>query len=102
MASASDAHAPMKSDPGGRVPTDCADTDMTNTSLAALPVAFPAESRISGSRRSADLADAYAIDLPDRATRDPKALARFIFSRPPPAMRLALKARDLLVLPFGI
>lgn len=75
---------------------------MQNTSLAISPVELPTESQVSGFYRSVNLADAYAIRLPDRASRDPEVLARFLFAQSPLSMRLLLKVRDLLVAPFGI
>ena len=75
---------------------------MQNTSLAISAVELPTESEISGFYKSVNLADAYAISLPDGASRDPEVLARFIFARQPLSMRLLLKVRDVLVAPFGI
>jgi hypothetical protein len=75
---------------------------MQNTSLAISPVELPTESQIGGFYKSVNLADAYAISLPDRASHDPEVLARFLFSQSPLAMRLLLKVRDLLVAPFGV
>lgn len=75
---------------------------MKTTSLAISPIELPAESQISGFYNAVNLADAYAISLPERASRDPEVLARFLFSKAPPSMRMLLRARDLLVAPFGI
>lgn len=75
---------------------------MENTNLAVSPVELPTESQISGFYTQVNLADAYAMDLPDRASRDPEVLARFLFGQPPSSMQWALKVRDLLVAPFGI
>ena len=75
---------------------------MKNTSLAISPVELPNESQISGFYKQVNLADAYAISLPDRASRDPEVLARFLFAQSPSSLRLLLKVRDLLVEPFGI
>lgn len=81
---------------------DYANTVMHNTSLAISSIELPAQSQINGFYQSVNLADAYAINLPDHASRDPEVLARFLFARPPSSLRLLLKVRDLLVAPFGV
>jgi len=75
---------------------------MQSTSLVICPVELPIESQISGFYEWVNLADAYAISLPDRASRDPEVLARFIFAQQPSSARWLLKVRDLLVEPFGL
>ncbi|BCT93145.1 hypothetical protein LYSHEL_21680 [Lysobacter helvus] len=66
------------------------------------PVDIPTESQIRGFYKSVDLADAYAITLPDHASRNPEVLARLLFAQPPPSMQWLLRLRDVLVRPFGI
>ncbi|MDQ0590523.1 hypothetical protein [Variovorax paradoxus] len=46
--------------------------------------ALPSGARVAGLYHGAFLADAFAIDLPQGATRDVLALARFAFERPAP------------------
>jgi hypothetical protein len=49
-----------------------------------------------------NLADAYSIELPGGASKDPEVLARFIFSQLPPWMIGLMKIRDAVVAGFGL
>jgi hypothetical protein len=66
------------------------------------PVAIPNESRLRHLYEKPDLADAYAIRLPNNATTDPETIARFLFSHRSPWFSLLMQLRDALVAPFGI
>lgn len=69
-------------------------------SVTAVPV--PAASRIAGFYARTDLIDAYAVTLPEHASRDPETLARFVFSRLPPWALALMAVRDALVAGFGL
>lgn len=64
--------------------------------------ALPSGARVAGLYRGAFLADAFAIDLPQGATRDVLALARFAFERPAPWVNRLLALRDWLVGGLGL
>ena len=66
------------------------------------PLAIPNESRLRHLYEKPDLADAYAIRLPNNATTDPETIARFLFSHESPWFSLLMQLRDALVAPFGI
>ena len=65
-------------------------------------VAVPPASRVSGFYASTDLADAFAIRLPEGASTDPETLARFIFAQQPAWVGGLMSVRDLLVAGFGL
>lgn len=65
-------------------------------------VPVPAATRVNGLYSSPDLADAYAIRLPETATADPEALARFLFAGQPRWIAGLLRIRDFLVAGFGL
>lgn len=65
-------------------------------------VPLPAQSRVSAFSATPDLADAYSIELPDRATRDPERLARFVFAQRSRWMDGLMRIRDALVAGFGL
>jgi len=65
-------------------------------------VAVPGESRVSHFYEKTDLADAFAIRLPDDAISDPEALARFVLLHQAPWVGRLLKLRDAMVAGFGI
>ncbi|APA88241.1 DUF2867 domain-containing protein [Paraburkholderia sprentiae WSM5005] len=50
----------------------------------------------------ADFADAFSVDLPERACHDAEALARHVFARQPAWIGMLLRFRDILVRPFGL
>ena len=55
--------------------------------LAVTAVPLPPGSRATTFYRSPNLADAYAVRLPDGATHDPERLARFMFATQAPGAR---------------
>lgn len=73
---------------------------MSHTQPHAAPL--PRESRITAVYDRPDLADAYSIDLPPGATRDPEVLARFIFSHQPRWVAALMEVRDSAVSVFGL
>lgn len=68
----------------------------------AVAVPLPASSRVAGLYADPNLADAYAIDLPDDASRDPEQLARHLFAHQAPWVARLLWLRDALVAGFGL
>ena len=62
----------------------------------------PPQSRLAASYASANLADAFAITLPDDAPDVALALARTVLAHPPRWFRLLLAMRDAAVKPFGL
>ncbi|MFZ6644902.1 DUF2867 domain-containing protein [Undibacterium sp. TJN25] len=78
---------------------------MENEKYMVKPVALPGlpgESRISQIYPKTDLADAYAIRLPENAITDPELLARFLLSHQAPWIKKLMRLRDMLVAGFGI
>jgi len=65
-------------------------------------VPLPSGSRIAGLFAGADLADAYAIQLPPDSSRDVETLARFMLGEQAPWVRFLMGLRDTLVAGFGI
>jgi hypothetical protein len=65
-------------------------------------VALPIGSRIAGLFAGADLADAYAIGLPQGTSHDIETLARFMLGEEAPWLRLLMGVRDAAVAGFGI
>jgi hypothetical protein len=76
--------------------------ELTVLRRRARAVALPMESGTAGLFPGANLADAFAIRLPDGSSRDAAALARFMFAEPAPWFHALLGVRDLLVAGFGI
>lgn len=68
----------------------------------ATPVALPAQSGVTHTYPSVNLADAFAILLPLGASSDPDVLARFIFSHQPSWVGKLMQVRDLIVARFGL
>lgn len=68
----------------------------------AMPVPMPAGSGIATIYPSPHLADAYAIELPQGASRDPEVLARYIFSHQPAWVGVLMGMRDRIVACFGL
>jgi hypothetical protein len=62
----------------------------------------PSESQVTRMYAKTDLADAYAIRLPDNAITDPEMLARFVFSHQASWVAGLMKMRDAVVAGFGI
>ncbi|WP_434111323.1 DUF2867 domain-containing protein [Paraburkholderia caffeinilytica] len=75
---------------------------MPNVNLSVRSVALPAESSVTRLYDAPDLADAYAIRLPDDAIDDPELLARFVFAHQPGWIAKLLELRDALVARFGL
>lgn len=70
--------------------------------LRVRRVAPPAESRLAPLYPGADLADAFAVGLPEAATGDIGRLAEVVLGRPSTSFRALLALRDLLVAPLGL
>jgi len=70
--------------------------------VLVTPVAMPPQSAIASLYKSANLADAYSIQLPPSASSDPDVLARFVFSHQPAWIVLLTKVRDAIVAVFGL
>jgi hypothetical protein len=62
-------------------------------------VALPRESRVAQAYATTDLADAYAIRLPEDAITDPELLARFLFSQQAPWAAGLMRIRDITKCP---
>lgn len=62
----------------------------------------PSESQVTRIYDKTDLADAFAIRLPDNAIADPEALAHFIFSHQSSWVDGLMRMRDAIVAGFGI
>ncbi|CAE6805628.1 hypothetical protein R69927_06425 [Paraburkholderia domus] len=75
---------------------------MPDTNRSVLSVAVPAESGVARLYDAPDLADAFAVRLPDNAIDDPELLARFLFAHQPAWVAKLLSLRDALVARFGI
>jgi Protein of unknown function (DUF2867) len=65
-------------------------------------VPLPPDSRITAIFARVNLADAYAIDLPPGTTRNPEALARFVFAHQPRWISFLMRTRGALVAPLGL
>ncbi|WP_027798101.1 DUF2867 domain-containing protein [Paraburkholderia dilworthii] len=63
---------------------------------------LPPASRLRRSYGRADFADAFSVDLPERACHDAEVLARHVFARQPAWIGMLLRFRDILVRPFGL
>lgn len=74
--------------------------NLPDRSVRAVPL--PEASRATRFYPRTDLADAYAVGLPDGAIDDPEQLARFILAQQPPWIGALLKLRDGLVAGFGL
>ena len=75
---------------------------MGNDPVLVTPVALPPQSAITSLYKSVNLADAYSIELPPKASTDPDVLARFIFSHQPAWIVVLTKIRDVIVAGFGL
>lgn len=69
---------------------------------SATAVLFPAQCGIARTYPSTQLADAFAIQLPDQASRDPEVLARFMFSHQPAWIAALMRVRDSVVARLGL
>lgn len=65
-------------------------------------VALPSQSALATAFESVNLADAFSIQLPSAASRDPEVLARFIFSVQPAWIGALINVRDAIVAAFGL
>lgn len=65
-------------------------------------VALPAESGVAHLYQAPDLADAYAVRLPENAVDDPELLARFVFAHQAGWVAKLLCLRDAIVGRFGL
>jgi hypothetical protein len=68
----------------------------------ATAVALPAGSRITGFYEATNLADAFAIGLPNGTLQNPETLARFLFAARPAWIGHLMQLRDTLVAGFGL
>ena len=73
-----------------------------NDALAVTAVPLPTGSRATTFYGAPNLADAYAVRLPDGATHDPEALARFMFATQTPWVARLLWLRDRIVAVVGL
>ena len=65
-------------------------------------VALPSQSAVVSAFKSVNLADAFSIQLPSGASKDPDVLARFIFSVQPSWIGALTNVRDAIVAAFGL
>ncbi|MCX4143068.1 DUF2867 domain-containing protein [Paraburkholderia sp. SEWSISQ10-3 4] len=75
---------------------------MPDANRSVLSVAVPAESGVARMYDAPDLADAYAVRLPDNAIDDPELLARFMFAHQARWIAKLLGLRDALVARLGL
>jgi hypothetical protein len=75
---------------------------MPNAHFSVQSVAVPAESGVARLYAAPDLADAYAVRLPDNASSDPELLARFVFAHQAAWVGRLLGIRDAIVARFGL
>ena len=69
---------------------------------AVTPVALPVESGVCQLYKATNLADAYAVTLPESTITNPELLARFIFAQQSPWISALMRSRDTLVAGFGL
>jgi hypothetical protein len=65
-------------------------------------VALPSQSAVATAFKSVNLADAFAIQLPSDASKNPDVLARFIFSVQPSWIGALTNIRDAIVTGLGL
>lgn len=75
---------------------------MTSKPSPVRSVPLPPGCRATRCYTRTELADAYAIGLPDDAIADPEQLARFIFAHQPAWIAALMRVRDALVVGFGL
>jgi hypothetical protein len=75
---------------------------MPNPHRSVKSVTLPAESAVTRLYNAPDLADAYAVRLPDNAIDDPELLARFLFAQQAGWVAKLMGLRDALVARFGL
>jgi hypothetical protein len=69
---------------------------------AVTAVALPLESGIATLYAQTHLADAYSVELPGEASKNPEVLARFVFTQLPGWATTLMKIRDALVAGLGL
>jgi hypothetical protein len=75
---------------------------MPNADSSVQSVALPSESAVTRLYQAPDLADAYAVRLPDNAIDDPELLARFVFAHQAGWVAQLMGLRDALVARVGL
>jgi hypothetical protein len=75
---------------------------MPNADSSVQAVALPTESAVTRLYHAPDLADAYAVRLPDNAIDDPELLARFVFAHQAGWVAKLMGVRDALVARVGL
>jgi hypothetical protein len=75
---------------------------MPTADYSVRSVALPSESAVTRLYTAPDLADAYAVRLPDNAIDDPELLARFLFAHQARWIGKLLALRDLIVERVGL
>ncbi len=75
---------------------------MLTANCSVQSVALPAESGVTRWYDAPDLADAYAVRLPENAIDDPELLARFVFAHQAGWVAKLLRVRDAIVARFGL
>ena len=75
---------------------------MQTSNYTVTPVALPAESGVCQLYKATNLADAYAVPLPEGTSTNPELLARFIFAQQSPWISGLMRVRDALVARFGL
>lgn len=75
---------------------------MPTADYSVRSVALPSESAVTRLYHAPDLADAYAVRLPDNAIDDPELLARFVFAHQAAWVAKLLALRDALVARVGL
>ncbi|RKT21470.1 uncharacterized protein DUF2867 [Paraburkholderia sp. RAU2J] len=75
---------------------------MPNAHSTVQSVAVPVESAVTRLYHAPDLADAYAVRLPDNAIDNPELLARFVFAHQAGWVGRLMELRDALVARFGL
>lgn len=75
---------------------------MSIEATVATPVTLPAQSGVIHAYPWVHLADAFAIGLPEEASRDPEVLARFIVAHQPAWVGWLTRVRDAVVACFGL
>ncbi|MFM0226775.1 DUF2867 domain-containing protein [Paraburkholderia dipogonis] len=75
---------------------------MLTAHCSVQSVALPAESGVARLYDAPDLADAYAVRLPENAIDDPELLARFVFAHQAGWVATLMSLRDAIVARFGL
>jgi len=75
---------------------------MPNRLTRVKQVPLPSQSAVTTAFESVNLADAFSIQLPSGASRNPDVLARFMFSVQPSWIGALTNVRDAIVAGFGL